>query len=111
MKMVSNSRAIETSKSQRTSDPEIKAIQKRAVYQFYLKQKQKEKQEKSEKSNHSNTNLNSNGNAGVTTATNDDNSQVWLPIFNTIICKRIDSSVKHILSYSSILSLFMVESL
>ena len=54
LNMVSNSRSIETCKSHRTSDPEIKAIQKRAVYQFYLKQIQKEKQEK-EKENCNNT--------------------------------------------------------
>lgn len=49
-KMVSNSRSIDLSKTQKTSDSEIKAIQKRALYQFYLKQKQKEK-EKQENSN------------------------------------------------------------
>ena len=71
MKMVSNSRSIETSKSQRTSDPEIKAIQKRAVYQFYLKQKEK-------KENSNNCYNNSNGSAAVTPTTPEDNSQVCL---------------------------------
>jgi hypothetical protein len=78
LKMVSNSRSIETSKSQRTSDPEIKAIQKRAVYQFYLKQKQKEKQE-------NNNSFANNSNASVTPTTPEDNSQVWIQSILKII--------------------------
>ena len=78
LKMVSNSRSIETSKSQRTADPEIKAIQKRAVYQFYLKQKQKEKHENNSNNNNNNNSNNLNGNTSVSPTTPEDNNQVCL---------------------------------
>ncbi|CAG2159591.1 unnamed protein product [Oppiella nova] len=83
--MVSTSRTIETSKSHRASDPEIKAIQKRAVYQFYLKQKQKGIQENSSNNNNNNindTNNSNNNNSSVnsntplTASTIEDNSQI-----------------------------------